>query len=79
MTFADEETRLRYHSLPTATQVSYAEWEARLAQRGAGLHVAAVLDVGPRISEVVVRIAEHFDLSARIEPESSDADQPVND
>lgn len=63
MTFSGEETRLRFHQLPTETQVFYSDWEARLARRGCRLHVDAVIACG-KISEVVIRIAEDFELRA---------------
>lgn len=61
MTFSGEETRMRFHSLPTDTQVFYTEWEDRLASRGCRLHVDAVIALG-QISEVVIRIAENYKL-----------------
>lgn len=67
MTFSNEETRLRFHSLPTETQVFYTEWEDRLARRGCRLHIDAVIAMGA-ISEVVIRITENFKLRA-LDPE----------
>lgn len=69
MTFRDEDTRLRFHTLPTATQVLYNDWEARLAQRGSRLHIDDVIAVGA-VSEIIVRITENFKLSA-VESDSS--------
>lgn len=75
MTFSGEETRLRFHSLPTETQVFYTDWEASLARRGCRLHVDAVIAQG-NISEVVIRIAENFNLSLR-HPDDSGADHAL--
>lgn len=63
MTFKDEQVRLQFHSLPTATQVNYADWEAKLAKRNARLHIDDVIAAGP-ISEIVIRITENFQLTA---------------
>lgn len=63
MTFSTEDVRLRFHQLPTATQVHYVEWESRLAHRRAQLHIEDVLTVGNH-SEVIIRISEQFKLPA---------------
>lgn len=61
MTFSGEDTRLRFHTLPTHTQVFYTDWEAQLARRGCRLHIDAVIASG-KISEVIIRITENFEL-----------------
>lgn len=70
MTFASETVRILYHQLPTDTQVMYADWETRLAQRRCQLHIEAVMR-HERISEVIVRITEQFNFSAPIRRASS--------
>jgi hypothetical protein len=73
MTFSGEEVRLRYHQLPTETQVSYEHWEHRLAKRGCRLHIEAVLTVDKH-SEVVVRISENFQFPATAAADVTDTD-----
>lgn len=62
MTFTSESVRILFHQLPTETQVFYADWEHRLAQRSARLHVDDVICTDA-VSEVVIRITENFKVA----------------
>lgn len=63
---------MRFHSLPTATQVVYTDWEAQLAGRGSRLHIYEVY-ARDRVSEVLVGITENFQLRA-LETDLTDSD-----
>ncbi len=63
MTFQTEDVRLKYHGLPTETQVIYDEMEARLAKRGYRIHVDDIV-IEKSLSEVVIRVTENFKLTA---------------
>lgn len=59
MTFASDTTRILFHQLPTATQMSYAEWETKLSLKNQFLQIDSVMQHGT-ISEVVIRITDHM-------------------
>ena len=56
MTFASEEVRLAFHSLPTELQVEMSRMEERFAAQGSGLFIADVVQWDNGVSEVVIRI-----------------------
>ena len=55
MTFATELVRLKFHTLPTATQVQYSDMDVRMAKDGFAIHIEGVMQ-DEVIVEVIIRL-----------------------
>lgn len=63
MSFEDEETRLRFHTLPTHTQYEWAQFSDMLARQGRIVTVLSVTQTDAYL-QVNVRIDEQLERSS---------------
>lgn len=71
MTFASEEIRFTFHTLPTERQVEFVETEERLAKLGLYVVIENVLLDGRHL-EVLVRVSSEYEASARARIDRTD-------
>ena len=59
MTFATDLVRLKFHTLPTATQVQYSDMDVRMAKDGFAIHIEGAMQ-DEKVVEVILRLTSIF-------------------